>query len=312
MQPEWSPRISWPDLPNHVQTGVEQILGEPVVQAAAQQGGFSPGTADRVRTVSGRRAFVKAVGPHLNEHSPALHRREAAITAALPDTLPAPALLGTFDDGDWVALVLSDVDGRHPHIPWRAGELAAVLDALLVLSRTPVPAALKHLPTLAEELGGAFRGWDRIRRNPPAGCNPWILENLGVLEQLAESGLEDLKGGSLVHTDVRADNILITPGCRAVLVDWPWACIGQGWMDALGVLVNVRAFDPAFDVDAVLQSHAVFDAAETGSVDRVLSGLGAYFTDAARLPSPAGPPTLRTFQRQQAEAVIHWLRDRLS
>ncbi|GAA1269051.1 hypothetical protein [Arthrobacter pascens] len=122
MQPEWSPRISWPDLPNHVQTGVEQIPGEPVVQTAAQQGGFSPGTADRVRTVSGRRAFVKAVGPHLNEHSPALHRREAAITAALPDTLPAPALLGTFDDGDWVALVLSDVDGRHPHVPWRAGD----------------------------------------------------------------------------------------------------------------------------------------------------------------------------------------------
>ena len=61
MQPEWSPRISWTDLPGHVQAGVEEILGAPVVEATGQQGGFSPGTADRVRTATGRRAFVKAV-----------------------------------------------------------------------------------------------------------------------------------------------------------------------------------------------------------------------------------------------------------
>src|SRR5689334_9320284 len=54
-------RIGWADLPANVRDSVAGILGEPVVEAVSQSGGFSPGTADRVTTASGRRAFVKAV-----------------------------------------------------------------------------------------------------------------------------------------------------------------------------------------------------------------------------------------------------------
>jgi thiamine kinase-like enzyme len=115
-----------------------------------------------------------------------------------------------------------------------------------------------------------------------------------------------------VHTDVRADNILITRDNEAVLVDWPWACVGSAWVDALTMLINVRVFDPDFDVDSVVQSHEVFAPATAGSVNRVLSGLGAYFTDAARQPPPPGLPTVRAFQRQQGEAVSRWLRQRLT
>lgn len=311
MQPEWSPRIGWTDLPGHVQAGVEEILGARVVESTGQQGGFSPGTADRVRTATGRQAFVKAVSKQLNELSPAIHRKEAAISAALPDTVPAPSLIGTFDDGDWVALVLSDVDGRHPHIPWHTGEVSLVLDALLKIAQTPVPAELKDLSRLEDGLTDAFRGWARIRSAPPRDCDPWVLGNLDVLEQLAESGLKDLAGESLVHTDIRADNIMITVHNGAILVDWPWASIGSSWMDALTLLVNVRLFDPSSDVDAILQSHEVFASSTADGVNRVLSGLAAYFTDAARQPPPAGLPTVRAFQQQQGEAVIRWLRERL-
>ena len=312
MQPEWSPRIGWAEMPAHVQAGVERILGSPVVEAKGQQGGFSPGTADRVLTADGQRAFVKAVSPQLNEHSPGIHRKEAAVTAALPAGVPAPALIGTYDDGEWVALVLSDVEGRHPHIPWRVVEVRLVLDALLQTARQPLPLELSRLPTLESELADPFRGWTRIRRNPPEDCDPWILRNLDRLERLAEQGLRDVAGSSLAHTDVRADNIIITATNGAVLVDWPWAAVGAAWVDAVTVLVNVRVFDPAFDVDAMLASHDVFTAANAIKVNGFLSGLAAYFIDAARQPPPPGLPTVRAFQQQQGEAVIHWLRDRLS
>lgn len=312
MQPEWSPRISWTDLPAHVQAGIEDILGAPVAEATGQQGGFSPGTADRVRTASGRRAFVKAVSPQLNEHSPAIHRKEAAIAAALPDALPAPSLIGTYDDGEWVALVLSDVEGRHPHIPWRAVEVRLVLDALLKIARTPLPPELNKLPTLETELADPFRGWTRIRHTPPDGCDPWILQNLDALARLAERGLTAVAGGSLAHTDVRADNIIITATNGAVLVDWPWAAVGAPWVDAITVLVNVRVFDPVFDVDALLASHDVFTTATAENVNGFLSGLAAYFIDAARQPPPPGLPTVRAFQQQQGDAVVRWLRGRLT
>jgi hypothetical protein len=312
VKPEWSPRIGWAELPLKVQAGVERILGSLVVEATGQQGGFSPGTADRVLTAAGRRAFVKAVSSQLNEHSPAIHRKEAAVAAALPAEVPAPSLIGTYDDGEWVALVLSDVEGRHPHLPWRDVEIRLVLDALLKVAGTPFPEELSRLPGLEAELADPFRGWTRIRRDPPEGCDPWILRNLDTLEDLAERGLRDVAGGSLTHTDVRADNIIITATSGAVLVDWPWAAVGAPWVDALAVLVNVRVFDPSFDADSALASHGVFLTATADNVNGYLSGLAAYFVDAARQPPPSGLPTVRAFQRRQGEAVIGWLRERLT
>ena len=312
MEPQWSPRISWNDLPGHVRAGVERVLGEPVADFTGQQGGFSPGSADRVITVTGRRAFVKAVGPSLNEVSPGIHRREAAVTAVLPDGVPAASLLGTFDDGEWIALVLTDVEGRHPHLPWRPGELVLVLDTLLALARTPVLPALGHLPDLPSDVSDEFAGWQRVRADPPRDADRWVLDNLDVLERLAARGVADLRGECLVHTDLRADNILITPADSAVLVDWPWACIGAGWLDPLTVLMNARLFDPSFGVEEVLITHPVFAGVAPESIDGVLSGFAAYFTDAARQPPPPGLPTLRPFQRQQGEVVLGWLRQRLA
>jgi hypothetical protein len=312
VKPEWSPRIGWAELPLKVQAGIERILGSSVVEATGQQGGFSPGSADRVLTATGRRAFVKAVSSQLNEHSPGIHRKEAAVAGALPAGVPAPSLIGTYDDGEWVALVLSDVEGRHPHVPWRDVEIRLVLDALMKIAGTPLPAELSRLPRLEAELADPFRGWARIRRDPPEDCDPWILRNLDTLEDLAERGLRDVTGGSLAHTDVRADNIIISATGGAVLVDWPWAAVGAPWVDALTVLVNVRVFDSSFDADALLASHEVFTPATAANVNGFLSGLAAYFVDASRQPPPSGLPTVRVFQRQQGEAVIHWLRERLT
>jgi aminoglycoside phosphotransferase (APT) family kinase protein len=190
-------------------------------------------------------------------------------------------------------------------------EIQLVLDALLAIARTPLPPELDKLPTLEAALAEPFRGWTRLRRDSPDKCDPWVLRNLDTLERLAGHGLRAVAGGSLAHTDVRADNIIITATNGAVLVDWPWAAVGAPWVDALTVLVNVRVFDVSFDADAMLASHDVFTNASADHVNGFLSGLAAYFTDAARQPPPPGLPTLRAFQQKQGEAVIRWLRERL-
>jgi len=50
-------RLQWDELPPPLRARIEEVLGEPVVEARSQSGGFSPGSADRVITASGRRAF---------------------------------------------------------------------------------------------------------------------------------------------------------------------------------------------------------------------------------------------------------------
>ena len=123
-------RVPWAELPSQIRSWVAGVLGSDVVRAVTQPGGFSPGAASRLELADGRRAFVKAVSAQANPVSPGMHRQEAVVTAALPAGVPAPRLLGQYDDGEWVALLLSDVAGRSPAQPWDEAELANVLGAL--------------------------------------------------------------------------------------------------------------------------------------------------------------------------------------
>ena len=291
-------RIGWGDLPGSVTRAVEEILGASVVEAVSQVGGFSPGTADRVRTSGGTRAFVKAVSSAQNQHSPWMHRQEAHITAALPPDAPAPKLLGVHDDGDWVALVLTDVDGRHPswddpaHITAARTALADLAAAL-----TPCPIDVR---TARDMLEPDFTGWHRLRDEPPA--DPWIAAHLDDLCRLAEHGLDALAGDTLVHTDVRADNLLISDDDNTVtVIDWPHGCRGPAWLDTLLLLINIRLHGGRPDLATIDASRADLIGA--------LAGFGGFFADGARLPAPPGLPSLREFQQAQADVVVSWLQE---
>jgi hypothetical protein len=104
----------------------------------------------------GRRAFVKAVGSEPNPDSPGIHRAEARAMAVLPRSAPAPRMRWSLDQDGWVALAFEDVDGVHPTLPWRPGELTRVLAMVadLAAALTPAPPGL---PTLRSfQLGQAW------------------------------------------------------------------------------------------------------------------------------------------------------------
>jgi len=301
-------RIRWADLPNQVRREIAAIVGGPVVEAVSQAGGFSPGSADRVRTATGRRAFVKAVSSTPNPRSPEMHRREARVAAALPASAPTPALLGSYDDGDWVALVYEDIDGRHPATPWLPDELRRVQAALAEIASALTPSPLPELPMAADFLADDFTGWQRMAADPPADLDPWLVEHLDDLAVLADRGLSALVGETLVHTDIRADNILLGADDRVTVVDWPSACRGPAWLDQLLLLVNVRLYG-GHDTPALLDRYAAEAGVCRADLTAALAGLAGYFTDGARQPAPPGLPTLRAFQQAQSDAVLSWLRE---
>ncbi|NES13958.1 aminoglycoside phosphotransferase family protein [Micromonospora sp. PPF5-17] len=303
-------RLRWAELPGPVRGAVEEILGDRVVAAESQPGGFSPGTADRVRTAGGGRAFVKAVSPAQNDRSPGMHRAEALIAAALPPGTPTPRLLGSYDDGDWVALVFTDVEGRHPVTPWQPAELAAVLSTLETMAAVLTPAPVAAAPTAAEQLGYDFAGWRRIAADPPADLDPWARDRLPQLCAAAERGLAALGGDTLCHLDIRADNLLLGPHGTVNVVDWPWACRGPAWLDSLLVLVNVQVHG-GHDPEALVCARPLTADADPAGVTGVLAGFAGFFLDGARQPPPPGIPTVRAFQRLQGDALLPWLARRL-
>jgi len=294
-------RIGWGDLPDRVRLAVERILGSPVVAAAKQAGGFSPGTADRVVTATGGRAFVKAVGTALNPRSVQMARAEAEVTRWLPDDAPTPRLLGTYDDGDWVALILEDIDGRHPRTPWVDDELDATVTALRELAVTLTPSPVPDARRAAESLGPDFAGWSHLAADPPADLDPWAAAHLDELRAAAARGLAALAAGdTLTHCDIRADNLLVRPDGRIAIVDWPWGCTGPAWLDTVLLAINVIVHGGA--ADRVLAGVDPRHAAD------VITGIAGYFLHTSRLADPPGLPTVRAFQRAQATALLPWLR----
>ncbi|MGW1748541.1 aminoglycoside phosphotransferase family protein [Streptomyces sp. NPDC002092] len=307
-------RTPWEALPAPVRNAVADVLGgTPVVHAVTQPGGFSPGTAARIRTADGRRAFVKAVSADTNPHSPTLHRTEARHTAALPHTVPAPRLLGTYDDGTWVALVLEEIPGRQPHVPWRKRELERVLDAVAELSRTLSPSPV-DAPPVAEALADDFSGWQRLRAQEAhelrGRLDEWALAHLSRLAELTADWAAGASGDTLAHADLRADNMLITADDRVVFVDWPHAVRAAPWFDLLVMLPCVRA-QGGPDPEEVFTAHPLGREADPAAVTAALAALAGYFVAHALQPPPPGLPTLRAFQRAQGDVALAWLRRRL-
>lgn len=121
-------RIGWEQVPAPVRAAIEVVCGAAVVEARTQPGGFSPGLAARVRCANGTRYFVKAVSAQANPDTPGLHRQEGRVLATLDPLiisrqLPVLRLCGTVDRPPWMALILEDVAGRQPAVPftgWRS------------------------------------------------------------------------------------------------------------------------------------------------------------------------------------------------
>jgi aminoglycoside phosphotransferase (APT) family kinase protein len=300
-------RLPWEQVPAALRAAAEQRLGGRVTAAVTQPGGFSPGAAARLELDTGRRAFAKAVGPELNPDSPGIYRAEARIAAALPAAVPAPRFLGVLEDGGWVLLLFEDIDGSVPARPWRRAELDRVLAAVTDLAAALTPAPLAA-PAVGDAHQASFTGWRRLARAPGAGLDPWARAHLARLAELEAGWAAAARGGSLVHSDLRSDNILLTAD-RVVFVDWPWACRGASWFDLVAMLPSV-ALEGGPPPEEVAAGHALTRAAEPAAVTAVVAALAGYFAYQSRQPDPPGIPAVRAFQAAQGKVALDWLRAR--
>jgi aminoglycoside phosphotransferase (APT) family kinase protein len=317
--PAQGTRVAWQNVPEPARTAIEDICGAAVIEARTQPGGFSPGVAARVRCADGARWFVKAASAELNPDAPRMHRQEARVLAALDPLiaagrLPVPRLRGTVQHGAWFALVVDDVAGRQPVMPWRGHELDLVLAALdqLAGALTPAPATvLPAAPAIAEYLGADFSGWRTLARTPDDDrLDPWSRARLGDLAALEATWAAHAAGGTLLHADIRADNLLLTgdgaAGDRVIVVDWPHACRGAAFVDLVCFAPSV-AMQGGPEPAELLAMSPVGRNVSRESLAAVVCALAGYFTERSLQPPPPGLPTLRRFQAAQGEVARRWL-----
>jgi len=301
--------LPWADVPAAVRAWAAEVGGGPPRAVHNRPGGFSPG-ATAVLECAGRAIFVKAVGAAPNPDSPGMHRREAEVSAALPRSSRVPRLLSSYDDGDWVALAFDAVDGRPPRHPWEAGELTMVVEELSSLHGDLTPSPLPALTPLAEYLRHMFGGWAALAamEMPPAGLDAWARAHLDGLAELESSWPAACEGPTLVHGDVRADNVLLSAD-GVVFVDWPHAAVGTAIFDVVAWAPSVVLEDGPPPED-LLAAYVTPRTVDPDVVTVLLVAVSGFFLERSLRPPPPGLPTIRSFQAAQGEVALAWLRRR--
>ena len=306
-------RVPWDDVPVDVRRAVEAVCGSAVVSAATQRGGFSPGVAARLVCASGRRFFVKAVDESVNADSAALHRDEAAALAALAPLascgeLPAPTPAGRVELGGWVALVLADVEGVTPRLPWNDADLDAVLASVERVHAITAPA---QLPAVEDLLAETLTGWATLRDDVPPQLDEWSRAHLDELAALEARWPGVAAGDRLLHTDLRADNLLLSADGVVVVVDWAQACRGAPLFDLVLLAPSVTMQGGPSPAE-LLARTPVGVAATRQELAPLVCAFAGYLTQRSLQPPPPGLPTLRRFQGAQAVHARRWLDDLLA
>jgi aminoglycoside phosphotransferase (APT) family kinase protein len=305
-------RPDWADLPAGLRAAIEARLAAPVTSARSSRGGFTRGFAAVIDTAAGERVFVKAAS--LTDHLSDWYAREAAVTAALPPGLAVPRPRWTLTAAGYFVICLDAVDGRMPALPWVRAELDAALAAYATVAsalREP-PAELLALgpPRLADIAHADLSWWREITQGrealpvvPPSTRDrlPELVRLEGRLPGYAEST-------SLIHCDLRLDNVLIDAAGDAWICDWNWVCYGPGWFDVAGLLVT--AYASGLDADALFAAHPAAATAPPDGLDATLAALSGYWLSRAAGDPSSASPHLRPHQQWSGEMALAWLAER--
>jgi len=281
-----------PDIPTELAGRLGRLMGRAVIGATAVHRGYTPAERWVVDLEGGARVFAKSGADSATSAVATWLRREHEAYAHIEADF-MPRLLGWEDDGVAPLLVLEDLsDARWPP-PWTAEAIAAVRSTLTSVAGTAVPAGAPDLEAQRERLSG----WARIAsdRAPFLGLGlvteAWLERALPVL--LDVSARTELRGDSLVHFDVRSDNLCLRAG-RALLIDWPGYARGNALFDLASWLPSLWREGGPSPWEVLPESEGL---------STLLAG---YFAAQAGLPPIPTAPGVRDIQRAQLEAALPW------
>lgn len=242
---------------------------------------------------NGRSAFVKIAA---YDYTAGWLRDEFRIYSALDGQPFLPRLIGWDDDGLAPVLALEDLSGATWPPPWDVARIDAVLTSLASVHASQPP---EGVPPAVESQFGQD-GWPAVIADPEPFlslglCSPDWLDHLPTLA--AASANAEIDGNSLLHFDVRSDNLCLQEG-TAVLVDWNSACVGNPVLDTASWL-------PSLEAEGGPAPHVILPD-ETPGMPAIASLLAGYFCARAGLPAIPQAPHARPLQLMQSKTALPW------
>lgn len=295
-------RLEWAHLPPAVRGVIEQRLGSTVVVQESRTGGFTPGFASLVVTAAGTTHFVKAASRVAQHGIAEAYLAEGRALRTLPPGVPVPRLQWMHEGEDWVVLCVEAVDGDQTPRPWTDADVRAASRMLVSLADSLTPAPGLGVPAFAEAYAEWPGCWDQVRAGEPT------LPHLEEAAALAARFDDVTAGDTLVHGEVRDDNLLFVDDDHVVLCDWKWPSRGAAWIDSLLLLIGPRR--DGFDVNLHIAVHPLLGSVPSESIDIVLALFSGYYFRAAMQPSPPSSKYLQTAAIEHRDELWNWLSER--
>lgn len=259
--------------------------------------------------------FVKAISDSTGPIGTLVFQREARINDLLPDSIHRPALIGADTTGGWVTLVFEQLDGHHVSSRLGPAEFRVLADASRDVAQHIAPDSA-DIPGYVQRWGPRYDGWQRILTT---GGYPPVL---AALDQPREATLRALAhaerrwrdaadGSALLHGDLSADNLIITPA-GSVLIDWSNACRGAPWLDVAALTPDVLR-DGATDPLELFAMHPVTAHVPAQAVVAFLAALTGYWAETTLQPeSSDGLPGINHAYTEAASIILPWLLARIT
>jgi len=304
---------SWREVPPALRQAIADIMGAQPVDGRRAFGGYGPSATFRIRLGNGRWIFAKGAGPGSNAvnwrvvpREEAVYRRVGAIRAI------APTFYGSARCAGWHLLLLEDLGQRGRVPPWTGAAAAAVVRDVAAF-HLRAGADLDELPPLDlsgladnwrsmaddEDLMRAFLGLYPQRRTQAAA---WVSRSLWRLQE-AEAALgAPGQPLSIVHTDIRSDNLRLRAG-HLVLFDWPGAARGPVALDPFAFFPSLAAEGgpSARELLPLYRAALRRDGMEVPAWAEAAAAaaVAGFFARRAGQPPIPGLPRLRWIQQRQ-------------
>lgn len=138
------------------------------------------------------------------------------------------------------------------------------------------------------------------------GLDDWSVRHLHALAGLEREAPLAVAGETLLHFDLRADNMLLA-GNRVWFVDWPLACVGAAWVDVVFFAPSVTMQGGPTPEEIMARSPAC-RAADPRCITAAVAAVAGFLPTArSSLRRPACPPCVLFRPRRERSHGAGWL-----
>lgn len=226
-------------LPPDLRVLVEDHFGRRLVRWQRPDCGLSATIRLSTELENGQHVFIKAATD--DETAAWLRTEYLALTTLAGDFMPG--VIGWLDNvGMYPVLITQDLShaywpASHQGVQWREGDFQRVIEATKGLGAMAAPDVLPVLSRPATSI------WEEIANHASSFLALGLCTERwfrGTVVTLADAEMRLVSSGnSLVHGDVRSDNICLF-GNRVMFVDWSHAARGSGRYDLANLLPTLH------------------------------------------------------------------------